>query len=645
MPKRDIAGPAATPTAAAASRRRGAADRPCPQRPSPNTAQKAAPSKTKAPSKPNAARRSPSRPATPSRPASAPQKTGPASHTTAAAASPALHNENRKLKDEVEILRQRLQAVRTVLCEDEPVAPGRAEIPGGTHSDPGRTPAERLGPHPVSGDGGQSSSALANDTARTVPALLTQGGSSEVMMRRPRAQHAISNFALAEGEHLRAYANLERGQDLLQEQGEGLDRPDADWDKFRRSTLEVRKLFEAEINQAFARTNWGWLLGESGNPVDNVYVPVYEAVYYSAIVRAEPQGAVEYVRALDDARRLRGEDISRRPIAQLSVAEDHTDAAALFASAAYARPLFIDAISEVVRHAEEEHSFRVAETKKPFLKRVLRVLEKAALRNGRQHDLSGIGDVVRTMIVVTSMAQAAILVRAFCADINHLLAPLKAKHGLSKLSMRVVRVKDRFYEQPPPSGWHDCLLNIEIVAVPAEPEAVLHICHTHICELSIVHTLMYGARSSLMGHKTYASLRNGAELMEMRIGPVATFDLLQLIRLRNVLGGGDFPGDEEVTNVFSLINESSGLLALNLRGTMKVEVLPKQQWSVQKIILRSQALARVKYELSLALSQRAWMTLEAVDVETENGHVRQATPVPQKGTTPRHIDMDLLTVG
>lgn len=102
--------------------------------------------------------------------------------------------------------------------------------------------------------------------------------------------------------------------------------------------------------------------------------------------------------------------------------------------------------------------------------------------------VSGVLDVVRTMIVCISMKDAAGIIEMIVQ---------MSKDG----KVIVVRLKERFLSAASAGGWRDALINVYI---PSGPGGKLK----HICELQIVHTSLYMARAKLPGHAIYGKTRN-----------------------------------------------------------------------------------------------------------------------------------------
>jgi len=129
------------------------------------------------------------------------------------------------------------------------------------------------------------------------------------------------------------------------------------------------------------------------------------------------------------------------------------------------------------------------------LKKTQRILEKALLRPGSDaqsymEGASHVCDVVRAMLVAEDMASVSDIVRALT--------------GLAMAKLVAVRrIKDRF-EKPTAGGWRDLMVNFVIAGDE----------HAHICEVQVVHDMMYTARKGLPGHDTFNQLRNAMELVE-----------------------------------------------------------------------------------------------------------------------------------
>ncbi|KAJ8610876.1 hypothetical protein CTAYLR_009145 [Chrysophaeum taylorii] len=142
---------------------------------------------------------------------------------------------------------------------------------------------------------------------------------------------------------------------------------------------------------------------------------------------------------------------------------------------------------------------KMSTTTRPFhvkmpreLKKMTRICEKASLRADKPGSTDRIFDVCRCMIEVTSMSQAALVLRLLRESTDEIA---------------VVRIKERFATSPSPGGWRDCLVNFYLKDDDAR----------HVCEVQIVHREMTVARKDLSGHAIYNVVRNAHELLE-RIG-------------------------------------------------------------------------------------------------------------------------------
>jgi len=121
----------------------------------------------------------------------------------------------------------------------------------------------------------------------------------------------------------------------------------------------------------------------------------------------------------------------------------------------------------------------------PPLKSSVRIVEKCLLRHDAPGAADRVCDVVRDMILVSSM--------------HGIAAVLAAIHAFDEIE--IVRVKDRF-GVPSAGGWRDLMVNYVTSA------------STHDCEVQVVHANMLTARKGLPGHLIYARVRNASELLE-----------------------------------------------------------------------------------------------------------------------------------
>lgn len=134
-----------------------------------------------------------------------------------------------------------------------------------------------------------------------------------------------------------------------------------------------------------------------------------------------------------------------------------------------------------------------------FCKNFARIIEKAVLRPGDSGNASTVTDVVRAMLVVDSMRDAAKVLQCITA---------MAREG----TIVVARVKDRFVASPSAGGWRDALINFYVKT--ASPGGALE----HIGELQVAHSQMVNARAGLPGHLIYDRLRNALEIVKFVFG-------------------------------------------------------------------------------------------------------------------------------
>jgi len=122
------------------------------------------------------------------------------------------------------------------------------------------------------------------------------------------------------------------------------------------------------------------------------------------------------------------------------------------------------------------------------LKRISRVLEKAYFDFDDPGKVFKIGDIIRASMTATSILQVTKLCLAF----------------LDSDDIVLVRVKDRFVEQPSHGGWRDLMINFYLADDPRQ----------HICEVQVVLEKMLVARKGLGGHHGYGYSRNALETLE-----------------------------------------------------------------------------------------------------------------------------------
>lgn len=212
------------------------------------------------------------------------------------------------------------------------------------------------------------------------------------------------------------------------------------------------------------------------------FLPIYTSVW-GLIQNSEPSVA-EYREA---STRLAGRVLDK----ELPRQQKTTSPVDLYVAAANVKPRFDQTMRRIETKIAEEKKCLVKLQLCPSLKRMGRILEKAALRREKtERNSSLVFDCVRSLFHADSMKgiTAAIAVLLDDSDIV------------------IVRVKDRFAD-PAPGGWRDLLVNLYLKDDPLQ----------HICEIQLCHRTMLKARSGLPGHDMYARTRNASELLE-RLG-------------------------------------------------------------------------------------------------------------------------------
>jgi hypothetical protein len=230
---------------------------------------------------------------------------------------------------------------------------------------------------------------------------------------------------------------------------------------------------------------------------------VYDNVF-NVIKSGDADGTAKYEAAVGDL------DAAIEKPATAEQRDEAGVAAVLFADAARTKPSFDVVVRELKAATGAVLELAVLSAKedtgasdgggagqgeerkaKTGLKKTSRVVEKSALRPGAGRGRSKwVCDVVRAMLVATSMSAVGSIVRG-----------LLALHEAGAL--RVVRIKDRF-AQPSAGGWRDLMVNFVIVGDPTR----------HVCEVQVVHEMMLTARKGLPGHAIYGIVRSAMELIE-----------------------------------------------------------------------------------------------------------------------------------
>jgi len=169
----------------------------------------------------------------------------------------------------------------------------------------------------------------------------------------------------------------------------------------------------------------------------------------------------------------------------------------LYADALGTKPLFDGLLQDIVGELRDwVYDPCDLDLKLAPLKKVSRVIEKAALRPVLDSSMSRaisarqVYDVVRAMASAPSMHAVTMMVN-------------KIVDAATDGRIVIDRVKDR-WATPTAGGWRDLMINFHLGADQNQ----------HVCELQIVHHQLLMARAGLPGHAIYGRMRNAAELWE-----------------------------------------------------------------------------------------------------------------------------------
>eukprot|EP00750_Incisomonas_marina_P000749 INCI1055.2.p1 GENE.INCI1055.2~~INCI1055.2.p1 ORF type:complete len:442 (-),score=79.47 INCI1055.2:1390-2715(-) len=166
-------------------------------------------------------------------------------------------------------------------------------------------------------------------------------------------------------------------------------------------------------------------------------------------------------------------------------AQEATDPVELLVHAAAVKPAYDQIIDRIVRSVDGAEA-SIPDT----LKNITRIVEKAVLNAENPGNCTRVFDIVRGMVVCQDMA---------C--VTSVLDKLAKEKDIS-----LVRMKERFFQNPSPGGWRDCMV---CFVVPGGGRPL------HVCELQIAHRDLLTARKGLPGHAVYNRARNAAELLEV----------------------------------------------------------------------------------------------------------------------------------
>ena len=232
--------------------------------------------------------------------------------------------------------------------------------------------------------------------------------------------------------------------------------------------MALPKLFEVAADAVVA----------GGDTFSSIYMSVWRLIDNGLGEDDDTEGCHEYQRAVVEC--LEGHPA--RPL-DASVSQrlaNPKDVGALMVNAARVVAPFGAAVSAVLEHAEKEHGFRCVDRKKPTrLKKLHRIIEKSVLRHAKDASVDSIGDVVRMMAIVTTMAHVAKLLRTLSDErgaVAHVLRALPpAEDGSTVESLRLVRAKDRYYRAPSSGGWRDLMLNLRVTVRTVEGVELSHV--------------------------------------------------------------------------------------------------------------------------------------------------------------------------
>jgi ankyrin repeat protein len=220
---------------------------------------------------------------------------------------------------------------------------------------------------------------------------------------------------------------------------------------------------------------------------NNSFRKVYDVLWDEKIANAEGAAIEEYEINMQTMRDLTASpSLERQPTGDL---------VELYVQAAFTKPTFDSIMEDINRMFKERMGRNIEVSICPTLKRTSRMSEKSQLKATKPGDVSGVKDIVRAMVVGTTMA-----------DINVVIEVIFELHKAKALE--IVRKKDRFLEAPSGGGWRDNMVNV-CLTVDGVP---------HICEIQVVHHQMLNARKEMDGHVVYNIVRNGQEMLAMRRG-------------------------------------------------------------------------------------------------------------------------------
>lgn len=151
---------------------------------------------------------------------------------------------------------------------------------------------------------------------------------------------------------------------------------------------------------------------------------------------------------------------------------------------------------------------------------IIRIVEKVTYESeaSKRGSVKFVMDVARGSVTCASMEAVVLAMRV-----------LLEEHRAGRILL--TRMKDRF-RQPTPAGWADAMVN----AVFCDDRTY------HVFELQIYHKDMLTVRSQMGGHREYATLRAGSEILcFLNLNPVSVAQAIEQETAETGLTLGDSP--------------------------------------------------------------------------------------------------------
>lgn len=262
---------------------------------------------------------------------------------------------------------------------------------------------------------------------------------------------------------------------------------------------KLKTAYQAEIEKRLAEEN---LFKESAEVIaagNDAFVDIYGAVS-NLIEVSEPGGVSLYKAAAQRGKAAVEKNRAGVGLAAGAPPRNPPTLPALYQASARAKPAFDGYLRQAVDDHNAEYAGDVGMQVELLLPRVLkdaiRTIEKAMLV-ANPDEVGNCGmvlDVIRAMVVCDNM-------RALAAMFDRLV---------EHTGLKIIRLKERFFEIPSAGGWRDMMANFSLVHT--DTGVAIYV------EVQLCHSKLLTARADLPGHLVYNPVRNAMELIERKFG-------------------------------------------------------------------------------------------------------------------------------